>query len=507
MSSPYHGHRAPYRLPSNKVLFHDWRYVHTGGLTWETDEGETRPLLSPDPVPSMNYVHHDMPTGISIAAQPAEKSDPVLWPDEEDIWLFGGSLIHVDGMYRLFVECWPEENFSDDRGGHFNIVRYFESDNGVEWWQPPLGMVDHRGSRANNVVYGAPLTGEVGYHGGSVFLDPSAPPAERYKGWHLGNVSHEVRDRFRRDRPNDIDPNVGNTDYCCGLYGATSPDGIAWTHNPEPMVIQHSDTQNVCTWDSVREKYVAYCRMWLYDRRTIGRMESDDFRDFTLPEVVFWPGADMAPHDLWYNNAKTIMPGTVDYHVMFPVRWDLRTDEFTYELATSPDGITWTMVPGGPVNQPGGTGDWDAGVVVPGVGLVDLPGDRTGMLFEGSPIPHKHPRKAPLGKLAWATWKKDRLCALDCPQDGSFALQPLLFDGNTVRLNAETGFAGFIEVEADGPDGLLPGYSFEECDRINGDMLDRTVSWNGKSAIVPSDTPVRLRFRMRDAKLFAVQFA
>ena len=53
----------------------------------------------------------------------------------------------------------------------------------------------------------------------------------------------------------------------------------------------------------------------------------------------------------------------------------------------------------------------------------------------------------------------------------------------------------------------LPGFSAEDCDEIIGDELSRTVSWKNAtdlSALAGRD--VRLRFVMKDADLYSLQF-
>jgi len=507
MPSPLHGNRPPFELPSNVVYFHDWRYVKPGGYRWVGQDGQRVPMWTLDPVPPMRYEFVDMPVGIRLVAQPATKTEPVLTPEQADaIFLFGGTLIHEAGRYRLWYDCWPKEHIGSDHMGTFNYVRYAESDNGVDWALPSLGLIEYNGSRDNNIVYGPPLTPETGYHGGCVFKDPSAPPPERYKAFYLGRVSPEALAKYMKERPNDADPFHLHRNPC-GLCGAVSPDGLQWTPIPDPLVVQTSDTHNVCTYDVVSEKYVAYCRSWFFNRRTIGRMETDDFRRFPLPEELFWPNAMMQPYETWYANAKTMMPGTTDYHIMFPMRWSLIQDKFDFHLATSPDGVVWAFVPGGPVCEPGIPGAWDGGVVAPGLGLVDLPDERMGILIAGSPVPHKHPRRPPMGALAWAWWPKDRLVALQAPIEGSFALWPVKCPGRTVHLNVRTAVAGFVQVEALGPDGeVLPGRSFDRCDRINGDHLDHVVTWSGQADLGhPEGEAVTLRFRMRSAELFAVK--
>ena len=523
MPSPYHGLTPPFQLPSDIVYFHDWRYVDTGGFRWVGPDGQRVPMWGLEPIPPMHLEYSNMALGIHLEAQPAQKTEPVLTPENTgELFLFGGTCIHDEGRYRLWYECWPKEDIGDgpsarsgaargaaaDRMGIFNLLRYAESDDGVDWRLPSLGLVEHLGDRENNIVYGGPVTPETGYHGGSVFKDPSAPPEERYKAFYLGHLSQEGLARYQEQRPDDVDPFQSGAARVAALCGGVSPDGLAWTPLPEPLLVQTSDTHNVCTYDVVTKKYVAYVRSWYFNRRTIGRSETDDFRRFPLPEELFWPNATSAPYDLWYANAKTMMPGTVDYHVMFPLRWSLPEDRFEFHLATSPDGIVWGFVPGGAVCKPGEADAWDAGVTAPGLGMVALPGDRIGILYAGSPVPHKYPRRPPLGALAWAWWPKGRLVALRAPLEGSFALYPLRVAGRTVHLNFRTPPAGYIRVEAVGPDGkVLPRRSFADCDTLSGDHLDRVVTWHGKTDLGhPPDTAVTLRFRLRSADLFSVEF-
>lgn len=513
MPSSMHGVPSPYRLVSNVVYFHDWRYVNTGGFRWVSQDGKPVPGWGLEPVPPMRCEFMDMPLGIRLIAQRPTKTNPVFTPAKaKDIFLFAGTLIHEEGRYRLWYDCWPKEQIGSELMGDFNYVRYAESDNGMDWKLPSLGLIEYQGSRDNNLVYGPSLTPETGYHGGCVFKDPSAPPAERYKAFYLGLISKEALAKYRKERPNDVDPSALYSGFPLyggfAVYGAVSPDGLKWTPIPEPLVMQCSDTHNVCTYDVVTKKYVAYCRSWFFGRRTIGRMETDDFRRFPLPEELFWPNAMMSPYETWYANAKTMMPGTTDYHIMFPMRWSLVEDKFDFHLATSPEGIVWGFVPGGPICEPGPPGAWDAGVVAPGLGLVNLPEERIGIMIAGSPVPHKYPRRPPLGALGWAWWSKDRLVALQSPAEGFFALWPLKFVGRTVHLNFRTGMAGYLQVEVLGPDGnVLPGRRFDQCDRLNGDYLDYVVTWKGQKDLGhPEGEAVTLRFRMRSAALFAVRF-
>lgn len=512
MKTPFHGIVAPYTLRSNIVYFHDWRYVSTGGYGWLGPNGERVPMMGPGEVPAMHYDYYDMPLGIHLKAEPARKSEPVLSAATTgDVTLFAGSLIREDGVYRLWYESWLREDFERGRAGTYNAMRYAESSDAVHWKLPPVGRLKFRGERNHNVVYGAGYMKSTGYHGGSVFRDPSAPRAERYKAFHLGVISKESYASLRPKHRGELDLLNEHAFQRDGelwvLCGAVSPDGFRWRALREPVSLHHSDTHNVCEYDPFLGQYVAYVRTWYFCRRTIGRMASADFRRFPIPEELFWPDAGQAPYDTWYANGKTTMPDAPDYHVMFPMRWSLPTDHFEFHLAASPDNVVWGFVPGGAVCSPGEPGSWDSGVVSPGHGMVELPGNRIGILYCGTPVPHKYPRRPPLGALAWAWWPKGRLVALKAPLEGSFALWPLLFKGRTVHLNFRTTMTGHIQVEALADGKVLPGRSFADCDRLAGDALDQLVTWKGQTDLGHKDgQAVVLRFRMRNADLYSVAF-
>ncbi len=506
MISPFHGNNYPFELPSNIVYFHDWRYVNTGGYCWVGSNEEPLPLFMSDPVPPAHYQYHAMPIGIRLQAMPAKKSEPVIFPDPiNEVVLFGGSLIHEDGRYRLWFETWPYEDLPiPGRMGFNNLLRYAESENGTNWKFPAQGLIERNDSRNNNIVFGGTSSPSTGFHGSCVFKDSSAPASERYKIFHYGYVSQEHTEKYLRERPEEVDR--FHLAKPTGLFGAVSPDGFHWTPLPDPLLIQTSDTHNICEYDPVLGQYVAYCRSWYFNRRTIGRTATKDFRRFPLPEELFWPAGHMQPYETWYANGKTKMPGTNDYHVMFPMRWGLTEDKFDFFLAASPDNVVWNFVPSGPVCAPGNAGDWDGGVVVPGLGMVNLPGDKMGILMEASHVPHKFPRKPPLGVLAWATWPKGRLVALQAQGEGSFSLWPLKFKGRTVHLNFKTALTGYIKVQASDSEGKIL-HAFDDCDHPCGNHLDRVLTWKGESDLGHSpDSPVTLAFQLRNAELYSVEF-
>ncbi len=511
MKSPFFNIRPPYTLPSNIVYFHDWRYVNTGAYAWRGPKGENVPMLAPGPVPAMQYEYLNMPLGVRLEAQPSRTTDWVLHAKTTgDMGLIGGTLTKEDGVYRLWAESWLQEHFEKGEAGWYNALRYWESDDGIKWKAPRVGK-SKLGKRYPNLVFGADLTSKQGYHGGSIFFDPSGPKSERYKAFHLGLINRQQYAAYSRKRPADVDPfvvqSLKHREVTHSLYGATSPDGIRWKAIPETILGMFSDTGNICEYDPVLKKYVAYVRTWLFHRRGIGRTVSDDFRRFPIPDEIFWPDSGQEPHNTWYSSGKTQMPGASDYHIMFPLRWSLPTDHFEFHLAASPDNVVWNHVPGGAVCKPGAPGRWDAGVVAACKSMVEWGKDRIGVLCAATPIPHKYPRRPPFGGLGWAWWPKGRLVALKSPLEGSFTLWPFWLKRRRVYLNFRTTMTGSVQVEALAEGKVIAGQSFADCDTLSGDHLDRVVTWRGKTDLGhKTGECVELRFRLRNADLFSVEF-
>src|SRR5919202_1987845 len=314
---------------------------------------------------------------------------------------------------------------------------YSESEDGFHWTRPPIpGEPRDKAGGEQYVWHGlsAELAGsrnerffgQVGVHGPGVFIDPSAPPGERYKMVFWSALGRKDRRAYRermfaeyqRRRPHDVDPLIrvrGGIDLVGGadaLMGATSPDGLQWTLVEEPFVVHTADNPNTMYYDVLLKKYVLFTRVnWLYGRRAIGRSESDTFGPFPQPEMVVWPELDREPSDDLYTNAKCLYPGTVDQHFLFPTVYSHARDNGRIDVYSSPDSIHWFRIPGGPIL----TGDpetRDDGWLATHCGLVQLPGGRVGLPYRGSTFPHKYPRwpdRGDRGAPRYALWPNERL--------------------------------------------------------------------------------------------------
>ena len=87
------------------------------------------------------------------------------------------------------------------------------------------------------------------------------------------------------------------------------------------------------------------------------------------------------------------------------------------------------------------------------------------------------------------------------PAGGELLTRVLTFTGKRLYLNYSTSATGSLEVAICDPEGR-PLNGFSEMAPMFGDELDAPVPYNISSV---KGTPVRLRFRLQDADLFALR--
>ena len=113
------------------------------------------------------------------------------------------------------------------------------------------------------------------------------------------------------------------------------------------------------------------------------------------------------------------------------------------------------------------------------------------------------------GMLRRYTLRLDGFVSLHAPLAGGELLtRPITFQGGRLILNVSTSVAGGVRVELQDLAGKpMPGFALTDCDVVYGDDLQRVVTWNGNAVTAAlAGQPVKLRFEVRDADVFAFQF-
>lgn len=94
---------------------------------------------------------------------------------------------------------------------------------------------------------------------------------------------------------------------------------------------------------------------------------------------------------------------------------------------------------------------------------------------------------------------------------GEFTTPPLQTAGGELLLNCDGGAGGWLQVEVqDVGCRALPGWTLADADAVTGNAVEKRVSWGGGQRRLLGEAtaagrPVRLRFVLRDIKLYAFQ--
>lgn len=400
---------------------------------------------------------------------------------------------------------------------------YAESQDGIHFEKPRLGLVEWEGTRDHHVVMRDVLSA-------CPFIDPTAPPSERWKTLYNYGTPQA--------------PQVGAKGQR-GICLATSPDGLTWTRTDRRLLPFVAETHQIAQWDADLGKYVIYLRVLDDDRpgqpRAIGRIAVDDVGQpwpcrpgpdghhcLTSRHVDRVFGADeQDPPDVdFYTCCYVKYPWAADAHFMFPAAYrhtpppvgvDKNDGPLATQFACSRDGVRWLRPDRTPYIRPGLDSEFDRGYNMMVVGLVRF-GERIyqyyvarGATHHGrtDDLPESERRK--IARLAYVRLEQrlDGFMSADAAYTGGWlTTPPLIFSGSRLLLNLDTEATGSARVEVrDEADRPLPGFAAGDAVELIVNSTSAEVRWRGDPPLAAlAGRPVRLHFRLRSAKLYAFEF-
>lgn len=459
---------------------------------------------------------------------------------EETVLPFGTGWSTViegdDGIIRLYGE---------GRTG----IDVWTSQDGIHFEAPDLGR-----GRGNEVA-------ESPARRGSVFIDPNAPPEER---WKLLAGLHERG----------------------GFFIYTSPDGWHFKRNEVTALPFWAGSASTIYYDDQRQLYVAHHRM------DYGRTEGNKtFRFFLRTEVTdlmgAWPFtpvsearkaeyrkfiklADNALDPWWldngplapggfsveypiamgpdpaidppatdlYNTRAIKYPWAPDTYVAFPLWFfhyagdgpetrqvlahpalGLGTGMVETQLAVSRDGLTWRRYPRPAYIPVGNFKGFEMRRPYIAFGMIRRGHELWQYSYTRSSY-HDGYRKAgsegsPPAVVQRLSQRLDGFVSLDAPyeQEGGITTHALRFDGRRLVVNVDTGTTGYMQIGFEDEEGRpVTGFGVDDCVYINGNFVEHEVRWLTKEKKTTTDVsalagrPVRLVVRLRGASLYALQF-
>jgi len=444
--------------------------------------------------------------GVKYSGNPVLRRGAPGSPDAKWARLWAGTVLRDRDKFRMWysgvgsVEEWM--------GLRFNML-YAESDDGINWTKPNLGLVEYRGSRDNNIV-----DIEHSVEMPAVMLDDGAdvPAEERYKVFSENLHSSPIQP-----------------------FIAVSSDGLRWKTAACP---KHRGVSLYRFKGLYHSAFVDHSKLLpggYYGGRIMGVIRSGDYRNwagepclgfhrgnyFTHPpdnsEQVhtpagFWSRDNVIVGVYGQIHQVDVVPGTR------PVRLGSGLEDVREDLGLflSNDGLHFREpVPGFKIVGRGREGQWDGGSVVPANAFVNV-GENTylyyggwdnGLCYENS-----------VGDVGLAFWRRDGFGYLRVrdPQAPSIlqteAIQPTGSDRNIfVNFDIDSFNEGcgldFELVDQNGK--VLPGFSAEECITCTEPGIYQPVRWKNRDCIsseIKHSVELRVIFRINGEINDAVQY-
>ena len=389
-----------------------------------------------------------------------------------------------DGIWKMWYLGVTVDEFPK-RKIVYNTM-YATSEDGIAWERPTLDVVKDRDGNDTNIVNECKCQ--------FVIEDDDADPSRRYKMGH-GPLLH-------------WDPPIEAAVY-------HSPDGIHWTPDPGPAESDRGDETLSIMFDPVSRKYLGFCRNvypepWLTHRteRSIHRMQSNDLIHWSMSAPII-DKDPMDPFDTDFYGLQgmyyeSMYLGFVNIHRTGP-------DHMEVWLSHSRDSFHWERIRAGPFLPRGSDGSWEWGMAM----MFQAPmrvGDELWFYYTG--VAGLHDGGNGGAGLGLAKLRPDGFVSIDAIDNAhrsagrnyppTLMTRPLKSPGNRLVVNAVAS-GGYLDAELLTTDGqVIDGYSRADCDTFKGDSLAHTFTWKG-NADIGGCIPVRVRFYMDNAKLFALQ--
>ena len=414
----------------------------------------------------------------------------------------GCCVFEYEGSYRMYYRGMAAH-------GGPNLC-YAESADGIQWSKPDLGLVDIDGSRDNNVI----VADTPNY---DIFLDtrPGVAADERIKMTRYSVEGERLTPYF-----------AGKGRKAVHLLA--SGDGLTFRElGAEPILTcdlpNAFDSHNIFFWSEAEQQYLCYFRI-MDPLRTMARTSSPDLHHWSDPVAMDYGNTT---REQLYTNSTTPYFRAPHIYIALPARFmqgrRVVTDaqlagmdvasagKHTYYNDCS-DAVFMSTRAGTTRYErtfmeaflrPGpGPSNWVSRTNYPLHGIIQTGPDEISFFASRDYAqPTWHLRRFAL--------RTDGFISVNAPYGGGeMVTRPCVFSGRELEINYATGAAGDLQVEIQDANGqAVPGYALDDCDTIVGDEIERTVTWAGGSDVSRlAGRPIRLRFAMRDADLYAMRF-
>ena len=453
-------------------------------------------------------------TGLSRTLHQPQKHGPVLnadlsakqtavqsrsapqWNPEKQVW-----------------EWWYWSFYDEPNATSESLAHYAISSDGVKWEKPSLGLCEGKAHGDNNVISGA--------------------------GHHDKTVYHVVRDELEENPEKRYKGLFGTKDRWIGF----SPDGLNWTM-PDISPVPSQDESHLC-YDIISNQYLATVKQSTEWGRSVYLATSKNFINWTFPKLIF--NTDETDNE---NRKQRIEQATINPDYLTPPIVGEPPEGYKaqcYQMAIMPYeglyvGFPALCNPAGPDGAGNNTGLNQIELTVSHdlynwnrvanrelfIGIDPWDGVNYGtaqILMCGSPTirdnevwiyynglrfrsySHQHPNLDPEffndgSAMCLAKLRLDGFVSLDAKGEGVLITKPFEFDGDGLKVNAQSNGGLQAELLNAKTYETLPGFSVSESLNLIGDHIDGQIRWGDRTR-PENSIPVRVRFHLKDSSLYS----
>lgn len=456
-----------------------------------------------------------------FAGNPVVARGPRTAPDHWGVQFYG-SVIRVEGKFRLWYAALDGARGEQGPANpSFWRVAYAESDDGVTWVKPNLGLVEYQGNRNNNLVLVEPVLGPINV---KVLYEPEDPdPSRRYKMighvyWMKGATRHGTLVPFASPDglrwkslipvtpdnaqipasqlilpPMHVEP-AGGLFKWDGMYYSSGQSPYDGPRNTHARVVRQHRSRDFVEWSHTAN--VAYTR----EGQHVILPNGNDGRQAHEGISVWNRGNILVGLTGLWQGAKTWPGVTIDLGLLI-------SHDALFFREPMPEQVFIPI---------GADGTWDQGGLMQGQGFENV-GDKTYFYYGAAdprtwtagdkPIPAR-------GGLGLATLPRDRLGDLRVRDYGEgaseFITTPLTAkDGQRIFLNADgLGADATLKLELMTRDErLLPGYSGPDAAVVRTSGFQVPVTWRGQERLYGLPSGFRIKATFEGGKKEAIRFS
>lgn len=483
---------ARVRLNERQLFIDDHIIEHADGLqrTLHQPEGFA---VNPVIVPEHPWEHRRIPYG------------SVLWfPQEKKFkcWYLAMNIYDSRPGFRGYRK---EHHVPINEAA---FICYAESDDGLTWTKPELGIHEFRGSKQNNIVLVSPGTH---FDSTSVMYLPHDPQWPYRMMTFIGRWPYKeelVKQQWGDPPPFGIQRH--------GHYAFGSKDGLHWQElsNNEP-VLRVSD-RSMFWWDAQRKVFVGAAKRSRDGKRAQAYAWSRDMLQWTVTSDWIHVADDRDHAGDEAEAAYGFPCGSqwVGFAEMRRVRQHNagvvdRGTTINWELLTSRDGRKWSR----PIPElffaDAGVDTWRYKVFKVFANPPIERDDRLLIYYGGKTgtVPVETGNE-PFQAMCLATLRKDGFVSLTAgEQIGHLTTKPFVAMGERLLLNVDVQDRGEARVEVLDSNGqTIPGFDRGSSVPLRGRSIEQAAQWQSDAEWKQlAGRTVRLRIQLRRADLYSIQ--